>query len=51
MSSLTDLRFDEIEGIVDGVGSITTRVRARDGSFMHISNDQLVQNIVREDVS
>lgn len=44
----TDLRFGEIEGTVDSVGSITTRVRARDGSFVHIPNDQLVQNIVRE---
>lgn len=47
----TDLRLDEIEVMVDGVGSITTRVRPRDGSFVHIPNDQLVQNVVREDVS
>ncbi len=47
----TDIRFKNIEGSVDSIGSITTRVRTTDGNFVHIPNDQLVQSIVWEDVS
>ncbi len=46
-----ELQFGEIEGAVDSVGSISTRIRSADGSFVHIPNDQLVQSIVRESTS
>ena len=44
----SDVRFGEYEGALESVGSITTQIRAEDGAVIHVPNDQLLQNIVKE---
>ena len=45
------LQVLDYEGTVDSVGSITTSIRTQDGELIHIPNDHLLRNVVRENTS
>ena len=44
----TRIQFSEYGGIVETIGSVTTSIRTRNGSLIHIPNDQLLQNVITE---